>query len=83
MKENNCTLFPDRSFTIDWTLCCKAHDVAYEQQVDRKEADWQLAQCVYESTDLVVLTPIAFVIGTLMFFGVRLFGKSFYNKASK
>lgn len=80
MKENHCTLFPDKSYKLDWQHYCKAHDKAYELQVDRREADQELAKCVYNSADGVFVIP-ALIIATVMFLGVRVAGKRFYNKA--
>lgn len=70
-----CTLFPEGW----WQHCCKAHDLAYETQVPKKDADIALFNCVAESG----LTVPSFLIAALMFAGVSLFGRRFYNKAKQ
>lgn len=81
MKENYCTLFPDKTFALDWKHCCKAHDEAYELQVDRGDADKELFKCVYDSTDNALLVVPALLVASVMYLGVRAFGRRFYRKA--
>jgi len=76
MQENNCTLFPDSIGDWSWSHCCKAHDIAYELQVDKSQADVELYKCIAESGD----TTIAVVMASVVFAGVYLFGRYFYNK---
>lgn len=85
MKEETidyCTSFPESLFRIDLSYCCKAHDLAYETQVSKNEADIALFRCVYDSADGWLVVP-SFLIAALMFAGVSLFGKRFYLKAKK
>ena len=72
MKEDHCTLF----FEGSWKTCCKAHDIAYETQVDRTEADIELFNCVRESSP----EPLTWLVAALMFIGVFTFGWVFYKK---
>ena len=72
MKENYCTFF----FEGTWTECCRIHDIAYETQVDKKQADIDLYNCVREA-DPEALT---WIVAALMFAGVSLFGARFYKK---
>ena len=72
MKENYCTFF----FEGTWSHCCEKHDVAYETQVDKKQADIDLYNCVREA-DPEVLT---WIVAALMLAGVSLFGSRFYKK---
>lgn len=74
MKENNCTFFPEGN----WTECCKAHDLAYETQMPKSEADIALFQCVKESGGLGYG-----LIAALMLAGVSTFGLMFYKKRYK
>ena len=73
MKEDHCTLF----FEGSWSHCCKAHDIAYETQVDRTEADIELFNCVRESSP----ESLTSLVAALMFIGVSLFGSRNYIKA--
>lgn len=83
MKEDYCTLWPDKTFTLDYQHCCQAHDKAYELQVDRKEADKELFKCIYESTDNALLIIPALIMASVMYMGVRVFGKRFFNNAKQ
>ena len=66
-------------FEGSWGHCCEVHDVAYETQVDKKQADINLYNCVLESSDSVGIGLIA----TLMFITVTTFGGFFYRKSRK
>ncbi|MNR49396.1 hypothetical protein D3C85_1687620 [compost metagenome] len=72
MKENNCTLWPDAWYSD----CCKAHDLAYETQAPKTEADIALFKCVADSG---YAFP-SFLVAALMFAGVSFFGYRFYKK---
>jgi hypothetical protein len=83
MQEDFCTMFPEgiKVIGLSWQHCCVAHDNAYTYgtTVDRKDADAQLLSCVNSSGDALLAVPALF-IGFLMFAGVRVFGKRYYNK---
>lgn len=70
--KDNCTFF----FEGNWSHCCKAHDLAYEIQVPKTEADIALFKCVSDSGYAVP----SFLIAALMLTGVTLFGSRFYKK---
>ena len=72
---DHCTMFPEGS----WGECCRIHDVAYETQVDKKQADIDLYNCVKESSDSFGIGLIAL----MMFIGVTTFGFPFYRKSRK
>lgn len=73
-----CTLWPEGW----WAHCCAAHDAAYAAQVARDVADKALLQCVVASaTSSPALAVVSAVVGTVMYVGVRLAGRFFYNKA--
>lgn len=77
--QDYCTLFPDKLFGVDYSLCCFLHDIAYGGLADRKEADIALRDCVsllFSETNLI----LGAVVATLMYLGVRLFGRSFYRQ---
>jgi len=67
-----CTLWLDRLWHWDWSECCRLHDIAYAQLVDKDAADWALAVCVDKAA------PIALAI--VMLIGLRLFGRFFYPR---
>ena len=77
-----CTLWPEGW----WGDCCKQHDLDYLNQVDRKEADTKLLQCVLESPLPVSIDSpliggsLSLIIGFIMYIGVRTFGSFFYKK---
>ena len=73
--KDYCTMFPEGW----WAYCCKAHDDAYRAHTGKQEADLQLLKCVSESKDGVLSAP-SLLIGLIMFAGVSLFGKKYYNK---
>lgn len=63
-----CTCFWDGS----WSLCCKRHDRRYENtRLTRKQADTLLYRCVRRKNRF---------IAPIMYIGVRLFGKSRYER---
>lgn len=73
-----CTLFPEGW----WAHCCAAHDAAYAAQVARDVADMDLLRCVAASaTSSPALAVVSAIIGTVMYVGVRLAGRWFYDKA--
>lgn len=79
---DHCTLFPEGW----WGDCCRQHDIAYDAQLDRLQADVQLLQCVVQTVpeSLPDYTLIgggaSLVIGLIMFIGVRTFGSFFFKK---
>lgn len=75
MKENHCTSWPEAW----WSDCCKAHDKAYELQIERAQADKELFSCVYNNADGFLIIP-SFLIACLMYIGVRAFGWKYYKK---
>lgn len=79
-KQDYCTSFPESLFGIDLSYCCKAHDVAYQTQVPKNEADIALFKCVYDSADGWLAVP-SLLIASLMFAGVSLFGSRFYKRS--
>lgn len=72
-----CTLFPDGW----WSHCCAAHDAAYTAQIARDAADQALLVCVTSSTSTPALAAVSAAIGVVMYLGVRLGGRFFYDKA--
>lgn len=74
-----CTLW----FEGWWSDCCKAHDNDYALQIGQALADEKLFQCVVSSASSPALGLAAGVIGTVMFLGVRVFGKRFYKRAAR
>jgi hypothetical protein len=62
-----CTLWPDQALGKDWSLCCKAHDEAYQLAGSRLVADLDLARCVANETGWDGLAA-------LMLAGVMAFG---------
>jgi hypothetical protein len=72
VKENYCTLF----FEGTWGECCRIHDIAYETQEPKGQADIDLYNCVKEA-DPEVLT---WLVAAIVFAGVSLFGSRFYRK---
>ena len=79
-KQDYCTSFPESLFGIDLSYCCKAHDLAYEVQIPKNEADIALFKCVYDSADGWLVVP-SLLVAALMFTGVTAFGRRFYNQA--
>lgn len=67
-----CTLFPEGW----WAHCCKAHDAAYAAQIGKELADEYLLLCVASSGG-----ALSWLIGSVMFAGVTLFGWRFYRRA--
>lgn len=73
-----CTLFPEGW----WAQCCMAHDAAYDGQIGQALADDLLWQCVAASAPDGTLLGLASVgIASVMWLGVRLFGRRNYRKA--
>ena len=76
-SQDYCTFFPEGlSKDISWSHCCKVHDKAYELQVNKGQADRELYNCVKEASP----EGITWIVAALMFVGVSLLGKRFYNK---
>jgi hypothetical protein len=62
-----CTAFPDRLGSLDWSQCCRLHDLAYADSLTAKlTADLDLARCVADAAGW----PLAILMGA----GVMLFG---------
>lgn len=74
-----CTLFPEGW----WAYCCAVHDNDYALQIGQALADERLLQCVASSASGPVMGLVAGAIGTLMYVGVRVFGKRFYKRAGQ
>lgn len=74
-NKDYCTFWPDNLFEIDWSTCCKVHDIAYEFGLPRLDADWQLGLCVAN-----LGAPI---MGALMTVGVFIFGWVAYARANQ
>lgn len=70
--KDYCTFFPEGS----WSLCCQAHDKAYETQAPKGQADLELYNCVKDSSNTFGIG----IVAALMFVGVTLMGKRFYRK---
>lgn len=71
-SQDYCTLF----FEGSWSLCCQAHDKAYEMQIPKGQADMDLYNCVRDSSSTFGIGLVA----ALMFVAVSLLGKRFYKK---
>ncbi len=68
-KTDGCSKFPDSFGNVDWTICCKAHDLAYWMggtKEERAASDRALNKCVQEKG----LEPL----GNLMEAGVTVGG---------
>ena len=77
MKDNYCTFFFEGfSKEYTWTECCHKHDIAYELQLDKKQADIDLYNCVKDTSPEV----LTWIVAALMLVGVSLFGSRFYKK---
>ena len=70
--KDYCTFFPEGS----WSLCCQAHDKAYETQAPKGQADMDLYNCVKEASP----NGLTWIVAALMLVGVTLLGKKFYKK---
>lgn len=70
-----CTLFPGGW----WSHCCQAHDADYAAQIGKALADERLWQCVAGSG----FEPVSWLVGSLMFAGVTVFGRRFYRRAGE
>lgn len=71
-----CTWFPEGW----WSTCCELHDKAYTDQIGQYIADKALFICVATSGTNLFEVAIGVVVATVMFLGVRAFGKRYYNK---
>ncbi len=75
-RSDGCSLFFDKSpFSgKDWLECCYRHDLAYWRggtEEERKRADIELKECVYEKTKDAELAE-------LMYNGVRVGGSAYF-----
>ena len=70
--KDNCTFFLEGW----WGDCCKAHDIAYETQVDKSTADKELFNCIKDSG---YAFP-SLLIAACVFAAVSVFGKRWYSK---
>jgi len=75
-RTDGCSLFFDKSpFSgKDWLECCFKHDFAYWRggtEEERKKADIELKECVYEKTQDANLAE-------LMYYGVRVGGSAYF-----
>lgn len=79
---DHCTLFPEGW----WGHCCRQHDIAYDLNINRFQADVELLQCVVGTvpeslTDYTLIGGGAsLIIGLIMFIGVRTLGSFFFKK---
>lgn len=71
-KHNYCTMFPDVINGIDISECCKKHDIAYSEQIDKRAADIELYQCV---KDLDKSDQTLQVVALVILAGVWWFGR--------
>jgi hypothetical protein len=74
---NFCTWFPEGW----WSTCCEIHDKAYADQIVQLIADKALFLCVATSGTNVFEMIAGLAIASVMFIGVRVFGKHYYNKS--
>lgn len=65
-----------------WQTCCKVHDSEYAQQVGKALADSNLFNCVAHSGNSVLMASASVGVALIMWAGVSLFGKRYYNKAA-
>lgn len=66
-QSDQCTFWPDSSFSKDWSHCCVQHDLYYwagGSEKARESVDQELKSCIQESSG-----PLN---ARLMFLGVRL-----------
>ena len=70
---DDCTLWPDRLGSFDWSRCCVLHDAAYAAGLDKLGADLDLARCV--------ASIAGWPMGLVIFAGVTLGGWAFWIKA--
>lgn len=80
VKMNGCTLAPDFDFGA---ICCNVHDVRYElQDVTRKEADWEMRECIRSYVGPDGKTNYALVANVYYAF-VRAFGWIWWNRQKR
>lgn len=72
-----CTWFPEGW----WSTCCEMHDKAYADHIGQLIADKALFLCVATSGSNTFEIVASCVVATVMFIGVRMFGKRYYNKS--
>ena len=71
-----CTCFWDKVLGFSLVPCCKLHDFNYaKQHISREEADKRLFKCLKKHS--------FFLLAGLMWSGVRIFGRYFWNKSKK
>lgn len=74
-----CTLFPEGW----WAHCCQIHDNDYTAQIGQALADERLWQCVANSADGTLVSAASIVLASVMWCGVRVFGRRYYRKAGE
>jgi len=77
--KDYCTKFPDKIGGDYYGYCCFIHDFHYSNRpcsipMSRFKADNRLAKCVFREK--------ALWLAILMWFGVRIFGRSYYERES-
>lgn len=73
---DHCTSWPDRLLGFDWSMCCLAHDIAYETGLDRLEADLALYKCVGWEIGFGIMAIV-------MLAGVRILGGEYWKPAQR
>lgn len=81
---NGCDGFIESLLWMDWSHCCRAHDIAYTaggESFDRLQADFILGQCVWlEAGPVGPLMAVACaVFGWIFFRYSSLKGKNLYE----
>jgi hypothetical protein len=74
-----CTLFPEGW----WAHCCQIHDNDYAAQAGQALADERLWQCVANSADGTFVGTASIIVASVMWCGVRVFGRRYYRKAGE
>ena len=72
--KKHCTLAPDK-IIFDVSKCCKKHDIEYQTDMTKFEADKNLFKCMIKKK--AIFTAIIY------FLGVSIFGHRYYKKAQK
>lgn len=63
---NGCDFWPDGLGSLDWRICCDAHDFAYGiggNAWERLQTDWALAVCVNEIAPGMGFVMLVGVVG--------------------
>ena len=80
MEEHtmSCTHTPNG----DFNHCCIEHDSYYEDgSISRLESDNKLFKCIINKPDRFILNQAwHFIVASVYWFGVRIFGKSKYSE---